>query len=543
MTSNRAAVIRVAVAVVGAGPVGTTAANLLGSYGIDTLLVDKEQDVVDFPRAVGVDDEALRTFQAVGLADEIMGDAIQNVPLKFFDASGRCFADIRPTAREFGWFKRNIFMQPLAEATLRRGLERYPQVRTMLGTELVDIEQDEDRVVLQLTNAQGERWIVHADYVIAADGGRSPIRTKLGIELEGATHARKWVVIDCANDPLDAPYTGLHCDPRRPYVCAHMPYDYRRWEFMLFPGEDAEQMLAPETVRDLLRHHVSDPSTIDIVRARVYTHHSRLAASFVAGRIVLAGDAAHLMPPWAGQGMNTGIRDATNLAWKLAAIVSGQADPLLLSSYEQERRQHAKAMVDLSTNLGRMLSPTHHLTARVRDLVLRAATVVPGVRSWVVEMRFKPKPYYRQGFIVSDEGSDAPRVGRMFIQPIVETATKKRVRLDEVLGSWFAVIGFECDPLSGLDESELAILDRLNARVIKIVESRPGDLHRCRPTTRTDTVLIEDADNELRSWFERTGRTVAVLRPDRYLAALTTPSELGESLRELSALLTTRSDA
>jgi 3-(3-hydroxy-phenyl)propionate hydroxylase len=541
MTDAQPTAIRVAVAVVGAGPVGTTAANLLGSYGVDTLLVDKEQGIVDFPRAIGIDDESVRTFQAVGLADEIMSEAIQNVPLKFFDASGRCFADVRPSAREFGWFKRNIFMQPLAEATLRRGLERFPQVQVMLGTELVDIEQDQDRVVLQLSNAHGERWVVHADYVIAADGGRSPIRAKLGIALEGSTHARKWVVIDCANDPLDAPYTGLHCDPRRPYVCAHMPYGYRRWEFMLFPGEDADEMLAPEKVRDLLRHHVSDPSIVDVIRARVYTHHSRIAASFGRGRVVLAGDAAHLMPPWAGQGMNTGIRDATNLAWKLAAIISGQADPRLLATYEQERRQHAQAMIDLSTNLGRILSLTHHLTARARDLCLRLATVVPGVRSWVLEMRFKAKPHYRKGFLVPDERSDVSRVGQMFIQPIVETAAKKRVRLDTVLGSWFAVVGFECDPLSGLDETSLRALDRLDVRVIKIVESRAGEIPHRQPNTRPDTVVIEDADNELRSWFQLTGRNVVLVRPDRYVAALTTPPGLTEVIRSLTSILTTGS--
>jgi 3-(3-hydroxy-phenyl)propionate hydroxylase len=539
MTSAPPATIRVAVAVVGAGPVGTTAANLLGSYGVDTLLIEKEQDVVDFPRAVGVDDETLRTFQAVGLADEVMSQAIQNVPLKFFDASGRCFADVRPATREFGWFKRNIFMQPLAEATLRRGLARYPRVRTMLGTELVGLEQHPDRVVLHLSNAQGERWTVQADYVIAADGGRSPIRTMLGIELEGSTHARKWVVIDCANDPLDAPFTGLHCDPRRPYVCAHLPYGYRRWEFMLFPGEDADEMLAPEKVQDLLRHHVSDPSIIEIVRARVYTHHSRIAASFGRGRILLAGDAAHLMPPWAGQGMNTGIRDVTNLAWKLAAIIGGQAGPQLLATYEQERRQHAKAMIDLSTNLGRILSPTHRLTALVRDLCLQVATVVPGVRRWIVEMRFKAKPHYRRGFVVPDERSKAPRVGQMFIQPVVETTAGERVRLDTVLGSWFAVVGFECDPLSGLDETCLRALERLDVRVIKIVESRAGEIPHREPSTRADTVVIEDADNELRQWFQLTGRSVVVLRPDRYVAALTTPSGLTEVVRMLDSLLAT----
>ncbi|MGH3171755.1 MAG: bifunctional 3-(3-hydroxy-phenyl)propionate/3-hydroxycinnamic acid hydroxylase [Trebonia sp.] len=527
--------IETRVAIVGGGPVGATAANLLGCYGVDALLIDRDRDIVGYPRAIGIDDESLRVFQAAGLAEEILSDAIQNVPLKFFDSSGRCFADVRPAAREFGWYRRNIFMQPLAEAVLRSGLKRFPQVRTRFGTEVTRLEQDEHGVTLHLL-ADGAPTTVRADYVIAADGGKSSVRSQLGIAMEGSTHPRKWVVIDCANDPVDAPYTALHCDPRRPYVCAHLPYDHRRWEFMLFPGEDEEQVLSPAKIRELLGRHLADPDVVDVVRARVYTHHARLAESFVKGRVALAGDAAHLMPPWAGQGMNTGIRDAANLAWKLAAVVKGQASPSLLATYEQERRQHAGAMIDLSVNLGRLLSPARASTARARDLLLRAASAVPGARSWIADMRFKPRPYYQRGFIVPETSRTA---GAMFIQPTVEITGKRRVRLDDALGNWVSVVGFECDPLAQLDGAALAVVGRLGARVIKVVESRAGDAYHRAPNTRADTLVIEDADNELRGWFTAKGQNVVVLRPDRYVAALTTPQDLGRALTALAAHLGT----
>jgi 3-(3-hydroxy-phenyl)propionate hydroxylase len=527
------------VIVVGAGPVGATIANLLGCLGVDTVLVDRATEVIDYPRAIGIDDEGLRTMQAAGLADAILADAIQNVPLKFFDARGRCFADVQPRAREYGWYRRNVFTQPQAERALRAGLERFPHVHEHLGHELLDLDQDRSGVRATLKRDDGETVEVRARYLVGADGGRSTVRELLGVPLLGDTHPRKWVVIDCAHDPLDAPYTALHCDPRRPYVCAHMPYDHRRWEFMLFPGEDADEMLAPAKVRALLATHVDEPDSLDIVRARVYTHHSRLAERFVVGRVALAGDAAHLMPPWAGQGLNTGLRDAANLAWKLAACVRGTAGPALLATYEEERRQHARAMIDLSTTLGRILSPTRRSTARGRDLLLRAATITPAAKSWLLEMRFKPQPVHRSGFFVPESRTRGkpPTVGRMFVQPDVEV-DGRLAKLDDVLGLGFALVGFECDPAAGLDEASAEALRGLDAKVVRVIESRAGEVHRRRPTSWPGTTVVEDVANELRPWFRRRGADVVLLRPDRYVAAVGTTATIGRDLSLLHAVLT-----
>ncbi|WP_128377229.1 bifunctional 3-(3-hydroxy-phenyl)propionate/3-hydroxycinnamic acid hydroxylase [Streptomyces cavernae] len=519
---------RTQVVVVGAGPVGATVANYLGLYGVRTLLIDRSEEIVDYPRAVGMDDECLRSFQGIGLADEMLADMIQNVPLKMFAANGRCLADIRPDTREFGWPRRNIFMQQLAERTLRAGLRRHPHVRPLLGHELVRVEQDGTEARLHVKGPGGERVLVHTEYVVAADGGRSTVREQLGIPLSGDTHPRKWVVIECDNDPLDAPYTGLHGDRKRPYVCLDLPYNYRRWEFMLFPGEDAEVMLRPEKVRELLTGHVPDPAALNIIRARVYTHHSRVADRFVDGRVCLAGDAAHLMPPWVGQGLNTGVRDATNVAWKLAAIVTGRAHPRILASYDTERREHAQAMVDLSDTFGRFLSPTSPAVARVRDVLLRGLTVAPSVRDWVVQMRFKPVPRYAEGVMLHRRGpvrKDSP-VGRMFIQPRVETADGRVLPLDETLGEWFALIGYGTDPLVHLDPGTRAFWDRIGTRYLTVVESRSGRSRTERRTSTTDSVTVEDIDGTLRDWFAQHEGTVAVIRPDRYVAALTDPRDL-----------------
>ncbi len=527
--------IETQVAIVGAGPTGITVANYLGMYGVDTVVIDRATEIIDYPRAVGMDDECLRSFQGVGLADELVHDMIQNVPLRFFDAGGRCFADIQPSTQEFGWSRRNIFMQQLCERVLRRGLRRYPCVELLTGHDVVRLRQERSGVDLEVLAPDGGRVRVRAGYVVGADGGRSTIREQLGIVLDGDTHPRRWVVIECDNDPIDAPYTGLHCDPARPYVCIHLPHDYRRWEFMLFPGEDDQEMLKPDMVRHLLARHVDDPDRLNIIRARVYTHHSRIARRFTAGRVCLVGDAAHLMPPWAGQGMNTGIRDATNLAWKIAAVVQGRAHPSLLETYDSERRAHAKAMIDLSTTLGRILSPTNPAVAFARDVAFRAVTWAPAVKNWILQMRFKPMPRYTDGVVVTDERSRTSPVGRMFIQPRVEAEDGAVVRLDDVLGPWFAVLGYDTDPAEHLGRDHRAFLDSLDTSYIKIVASRS---RRARNAARDpDTTVVEDLDGQLRAWFTQHRGRVVILRPDRYVAAVADEDDLGRAVDRLRRLL------
>lgn len=511
----------VEVVVIGAGPVGVTVANYLGMYGVSTLVLDRAVGVLDYPRAIGLDDEALRSFQAIGLADDLARDLIQNVPLRMFDTAGRCFADIRPSTKEFGWFRRNIFSQPLAETTLRAGLERYPEVSLRQGIEVDSLTQDAGGVIVGTRDEGGRPGSVRARYAVAADGGRSTIRELAGIALEGETHPHKWVVIDVDNDPLQDAFTGLYCDPARPYVCAHMPNDMRRWEFLLFPGEDADAMLERSAVDDLLRRHVADPSRLSVRRARIYTHHSRVAQTVVQGRVILVGDAAHLMPPWAGQGLNTGIRDATNLAWKLAAVLRRGASPDLVRTYESERLPHARAMVDLSTQLGRMLVPTRRSVAQARDVALRSITWLPSVKEWILQMRFKPMPRYDQGMAVATGTEDrSGAVGRLMVQPRVETETGEQPRLDDVLGPWFAVVAHNTDAALAISPETRELADRFGVRFVKLVESRAGALWHTSESRDPDTVVVEDLENVLAPWFRDRGVAYALIRPDRYVAAL-----------------------
>lgn len=534
------------VLVVGAGPVGVSIANLLGHYGVKTLMVDRSPQVLDFPRAVGLDDEALRTFQAVGLADAMLQDMIQNVPMRMYTADKRCFAEILPSTREFGWFRRNLFSQPLGEVTLRKGLERYPHVTTRLGVALQTIEQDADGVTAVLQADNGELISVRARYLVGADGARSTVREGvLKIPYEGQTHPNKWVVIECDQDPLDAPYTALHCEPRRPYVCLRLPYGLRRWEFMLFPGEDGELMLAPDKVQELLRNHVADPERLNVIRARVYTHNSRVAKSFVAGRICIAGDAAHITPPWIGQGLNAGLRDAFNLSWKLAWIVQGRMKPELLQSYHDERHAHTKAMIDLADLFGAVLSQRNRFVAWMRDRFFLSIRNVPKFRDYVLQMKFKPMPRFSTGVVLNS--GNAPQdelVGRMFIQPNVARLTGRCEKLDDVIGGQFALLSWRCDPLAQAPAALVSQLQALGGVRLVGVRARSGASEPGMSAAGPGVDVIQDMENDLQLWFQKKNVDWVLLRPDRFVAAAGLAQDAPAQLRKFcDAVLPTTAPA
>jgi 3-(3-hydroxy-phenyl)propionate hydroxylase len=235
--------------------------------------------------------------------------------------------------------------------------------------------------------------------------------------------------------------------------------------------------------------------------------------------MLLAGDAAHLMPVWQGQGYNSGIRDAANLGWKLAAVVTGRADEKLLDTYDVERRKHARAMIDLSTMVGRVISPTDRRVATARDLIVRSASIVPSLKRYVLEMRFKPMPRYEQGAVVHDQPrrADSP-VGTLFVQPRVDTRTRQNVLLDDVLGPWFAVLCWNNDPRKILGEEAFANWKALGACFVAV---RPlTQLHWTDAQTSEDpdVVIVGDRTGGLKSWFDAHQESALFLRPDRCIA-------------------------
>ncbi len=471
-------------------------------------------DILPYPRAVGMDDEALRVLQTIGVANEVVKDMIHNVPLRYYNARGVCFAEVKPSVADYGWPMRNIFMQQLLEKSMREMLQQYPHVELRSGHEMLDISQTDAQATVEVKDPNGDIYQISAKYVIGADGGRSSVRKKVGIQLNGLTHPHKWIVVDAAHDSLDAPYTALHADPDRPFVCIYLPYQQRRWEFMLFEGEDEESMCKEDNIRQLIRNHIGDAvDELEIIRIRAYTHNSRVANRFVDGRVILIGDAAHITPPWAGQGLNSGIRDVGNIAWKLAAVLKGYASEKIIASYDDERRTHATELVALADNMGMVLGLTNPLMAGVRDWLFQAFNNVDALRSHLVEFKFKPKPFIHKGLVYHPRShiKETDVVGKIFIQPHVEDHAAQKLKFDEILGQWYAVIAFRKDPLTSLSEKTRQFWQSRNTHFIQVNRAKSG-FNRNQPLNASEQVIcVEDVERKLEDWFENARDEVVIV--------------------------------
>jgi 3-(3-hydroxy-phenyl)propionate hydroxylase len=530
MNDNRKSVV-----VVGAGPTGLTLANSLGLAGIDVLLVERNATTVQEPRAVSIDDESLRTMQAIGLIDNVLPDLVLGYGSYYFTRHGRCFIKVLPQTREFGYPRRSAFRQPLLEAQLRAGLERFANVEAWFNCELIALEQDPDGVHLQVRHRDGKQLTVSCDYLAACDGGRSTVRKQLGLKLEGSTFAERWLIIDLEGEKNPFPHTKVFCDPQRPCLSLPGPHATRRFEFMLFEHESDDAAVHPEFVRTLLAAHGVAADTIS--RARVYTFHARAATRWSEGRIFLAGDAAHLTPPFAGQGMNSGIRDAFNLGWKLAAVLSGKAGAGLLRSYEQERKPHLRQMIDLAIYMGRVMMPKRRFSAALVQLGFRALALCPPARDYVAEMKYKPKPRFVEGFFAPDgKGIRRTLVGRMFPQPIVMRPDGKLTLLDEVLGAGFALVAFGQTPERALSEFVQPIWKKIGIRRIGIY-SLPCALPRqAAQAGILDAAVVDNERAVAAAWQGYEGQ-VLVLRPDRYVMGAFPASDPGRAALTIEDLL------
>ena len=434
----RDATLEADVVLVGAGPVGLMMANLLGLAGVQVLLLERSDGLLGLPRAIFYDSETLRLFTQVGLFDEIAPGLVLNPHVRHLNARGKALMQMDfPDRNIYGHSACGTFYQPDFERVLLQGTSRFGNVRVLFNHSFVGFDQNETHVTLKVATPNGDARF-RAKYAIGCDGGTSAVRDMIGAKLLGSTFSERWLVVDAIVKDNDVTQITFNCDPRRPRVELPAVGDRVRWEFMQLPGETEETLKRDETIRSLITQHRKNRQ-FQIERKAVYTFHARVADRWRLGRVFLAGDAAHLMPPFAGQGMNGGMKDAVNLSWKLAAVISGQADEAVLATYEAERSAVIRKMVALSRRLGTMIMPTSKPAAFARDMIFTCLNLSGRFRAFIAKggvlppPKIRPQCAYRNRPRFPDRADDAAADRHR----VARKCTARRVSdMPSMAGSW-----------------------------------------------------------------------------------------------------------
>jgi 3-(3-hydroxy-phenyl)propionate hydroxylase len=420
------------VLICGFGPVGQLLALLLADLGVRVIAVDEASAPYSLPRAAVIDDEVLRIFQSVGLDAAILRDAQAQKSVTFVTNSGKKVEVLRPEHGDLGHPPLVSIHQPSMERSMVEALEERGDVDVRWDTRVETVDRAADHVDAYTRAREGGRSTrIRARYLVACDGGRSFVRRALQIPFGGSTFAQRWLVLDALLDKPLAKVPNPHFigDVSRPTVSLPMSPGRHRWEWMLHPGEDAAEFERESRIQELAAPYISDEQ-VEFERAVVYTFHVRRAERWRAGRVFLAGDSAHLTPPFAGQGFSSGARDAQNLAWKLEAVLRG-APPRLLDSYEVERRPHVTSMQNLAVRWGGIVQTSSPAVGKLRDGLIGFADST-GLLSLIRE-QVKPLPTYGDG-VFAKRPARLPfnrGVGSLFPQPD---------RIDQQLGNrWSAV--------------------------------------------------------------------------------------------------------
>jgi 3-(3-hydroxy-phenyl)propionate hydroxylase len=482
----------VPVVVVGAGPTGVVAATLLAQYGVASLLLERWSQVYPQPRAVHLDDEIFRVLARLGVADEFAAVSRPSLGLRLLDGAMTTLCEFTRDTRlsRNGFPQANMFDQPDLEAVLRTNLTRHPQAELRGDVEVIDVEENHGgRVrVTYVDRTDDSEHDVEADYVLGCDGANSATRDRIGSRMKDLGFEQRWLVADVATDADLRQWEGVHqvCDPLRAGTYMRIGDMRYRWEFQLRDGETAADFDTMETLLPLIRPwvgHVS-PAALVLVRVTEYTFRAQLADRWRRGRVFLLGDAAHLTPPFVGQGMGTGVRDAMNVAWKLAGVLAGTLDADVLDTYEIERKPHARSLIHLALGVGLVMTAGGLLGRLIRRVVLPHLHRLPGLSRKVLDSR---TPGLHRSALVVRSRAPWGLPGTLCPNP----AVAERSRLDAELGNGFAVL----------------------------TRTAPSPVERALIAQRGAVLHVVAPGGELSEWLRRGRATAAIVRPDRTVMA------------------------
>jgi len=493
------------VAIVGLGPVGAVFANLLGGAGLSVAAVERVAAIYDKPRAITLDHEALRVLQAIGLGDFMEQAIAPHNGSHYLGVDGEVIKIFDPMPPPFplGWIPNVTFVQPDLEQALRDRLADDPHVDIFLAAAGVALQQDDGVVTLTARRESGEEFVIRARYLVGCDGANSFVRKQLGIGLDDLAFDEWWMVVDTlTSDPAKRPAKSFqYCWPSRPGTFVPGPRNLRRWEIKLLPGEDPEAAAAADNVVRLLKGF-TDISDLTIWRSAVYRFHALLGQRWRDRRVLLMGDAVHQTPPFLGQGLCAGIRDAVNLAWKLRMVLRGAAGAALLDSYEIERKPHVRAVVASAKEFGKIIGELDPVAAAERDLRLRAE--LKAGKAETIRQKFIPDLV--SGLIAPG----AELAGRLFVQPHVRAPDGRTCRLDDLLKPEFAIVTLAAQQMAWLSETSRAAWQRLSGERVVIAAS--GD-----SCDANGILSVVERDGLFADWMRQHGVSAAIVRPDRYV--------------------------
>ncbi|MCT7660347.1 bifunctional 3-(3-hydroxy-phenyl)propionate/3-hydroxycinnamic acid hydroxylase MhpA [Mycobacterium deserti] len=478
---------RVPVVIVGAGPTGVTAAILLAQYGIKSLVLDRWDDVYPQPRAVHLDDEVYRILDRLGLAESFAAISRPARGLQLLDKHLNVLAEFQRDSApgRQGFPQANMFDQPELESLLRAQMKRHAAVTFRGNVEVTSVSPDESGParVLFTDKDTGTEHAVRADFVLGCDGANSLVRSDIGAHMDDLRFEQRWLVIDVDTDADLGQWEGVHqvCDSTRAATYMRIGPTRYRWEFRLLDEESAADFDAIERVMPLITPWVADTpiDRLDLIRVTEYTFRAQLASRWRRGNVFILGDAAHLTPPFIGQGMGAGVRDAMNLTWKISGVLAGTLSPTVLDTYEQERKRHVRALIRLTLAIGWTMTAGGDIGDLIRRAVVPRLHLLPGLRTRVVDSRTPP---LRRSALVVKTPAFRPLAGTLSPNAVVGP----NVRLNDVTSNRFALVSKAL-----LDSREREMLERRGA-----------------------VVVHADSGSELAEWLDRGHATAAIIRPD-----------------------------